>query len=143
MENNTNPSLDNIFNLGLDVNTMGYLRTAATWARIVALLAFISAGLGLLVAFFEPGDTAGKAGGVIGAIISGAISVIINLYLYRFATQVTAGLSSMNQDSVTTGINNLRVYFKILGIILIIVLGLVVLGVFFGMLFFGLGSAMR
>lgn len=62
-------------------------------------------------------------GTILGVIIGGAI----NYFLYRFAVAIDRGVKSMDALKVNEGFNSLRLYFKILGIILIVVLAILVL----------------
>lgn len=140
MENNINQG-DSMFNLSIEGAARDFLSTAATWARIIAIVGFVSAGLSILQAIIgKPGQTGATiVGSALGAIIGAAITVAINIFLFRFATNTTASLSNMNQVQFNEGVNNLRTYFKIVGILLIIVLSLAVLVV----MFFGLGRGLR
>jgi Family of unknown function (DUF5362) len=140
MDNNSNQS-DNLFHLNIEGAAREFLDTAATWARIIAIVGFISAGLSLVAAFVSKSssNSAAMVGGIFGALISAAITVAINLFLYRFATHTKSSLSSMNQGEFNEGIINLKTYFKILGIIMIIALALIVLLI----LAFGLGLSNR
>lgn len=133
-------SSDSIFKVSVDHNTMEQLKTATTWARIVAIVGFISAGLTLLGSFVSPGASAAEqavmVGSIFGSLIVAVIAVIINLFLYKFANYTATSLSTMNQEQFNSGINNLRSYFKIVGILVII--GLALAALF--LMFFGLGS---
>ncbi|HVU96520.1 MAG TPA: hypothetical protein VHE34_14930 [Puia sp.] len=144
--------LDNFFNISFDDAIRAQIRSAASWARICALCAFISAGVGFVVAIFGRSATTlgtdgvavsgfARTGAILGAFISAAISVFINYWLYRFATTTTKGMDAMDSIKTNEGFNDLRTYFKILGVILIIVLSLFALGVLIGLL--SLGSSMR
>jgi hypothetical protein len=124
--------LDNFFNIAFDDGIRAQVRSAASWAKICAICAFITSGIALLVALFgrqaesENFGASGlvRAGNVLGAVLVAAISVFINYFLYRFATATTKGMNAMDIISTNEGFNSLRTYFKILGIILIIVLSL-------------------
>jgi hypothetical protein len=143
--------LDNFFNISFDDAVRSQVRGAASWAKICALCAFIGAGVGLIVAFFGvSGATVGtenirvnsfaRVGMILGALISAAISVFINYWLYRFATSTTKGMDAMDSVKTNEGLNSLRTYFRILGVILIIVLSLFALGVLIGLLSLGMGG---
>lgn len=133
--------LDNFFSVAFDENTRRHIRTAAQWARIVALCAFIGYAISLVVVFFgrvsETVEYGGyttrssRAGSIIGALIATVIGVIINFFLYRFADSTVKGMDAMDSIRSNDGFNNLRIYFKIYGIIIIIVLSFIVLGVIF------------
>ena len=130
-----------MFNISIEGAARDFLATAATWARIIAIVGFITAGLSVLEAIIgKQGETgASIIGSTLGAIIGAVITVAINIFLFRFATNIMSSLSNMSQVQFNEGVNNLRTYFKILGIIMIIVLSLVVLIV----MFYGLGKGLR
>lgn len=138
--------LDNFFNISFDDGIRAQIRSAASWAKICAICAFISAGIAFVVAIFgtsvesDSGRATGFAriGLILGAFISGAISVFINYWLYRFSTSTTKGMDAMDTVKTNEGLNDLRTYFKILGIILIIVLSIFALAVLIGLMTLGL-----
>ena len=153
MENQQIPSesssLDNFFNISFDEATRAQVRKAAQWARICTLCAFIGYGITLIVTFFGRQTTSfteteegirissyTRAGSIIGSIISIGIGVLINYFLYRFATATAKGMDAMDSIKANEGFDNLRIYFKILGIILIIVLSILALFLLFSLLRF-------
>lgn len=140
MDNNINQD-ESMFSISIEGAARDFLATAATWARIIAIVGFITAGLSVLEAIIgKQGETgASIIGSTLGAIIGAVITVAINIFLFRFATNIMSSLSNMSQVQFNEGVNNLRTYFKILGIIMIIVLSLVVLVV----MFYGLGMGLR
>ena len=129
--------LENFFNITFDVVTRAQLRQAAVWAKVATLCAFIGYGVMLIVAFISPYmlqsegagvTTMATSASVFGTLIAVAAGVFINYFLYRFAVSSIRGIDSMDSVSTNQGFNNLRRYFKILGICLIIVLCFAVLG---------------
>lgn len=143
------PALDNFFNLVFDENTRTNIRTAAQWARIAAICNFVGYAIGLVVAFFgrptqytqytqsDEGNritAVTQTSSILGALIAVAIGVCINYFLYRFATRTVQGMDAMDSVKSNEGFNDLRLYFKICGIIAIVVLSLCVLGMFFGVI---------
>lgn len=140
MEHNSNQS-DNLFSLNIEGAARELLLTAATWARIIAIAGFISAGLSILTAVIGKADAGGAAivGSLFGALIGAAVGVVINIFLYRFATNTINSLSNMSQVQFNEGIGSLKTYFKIISILIIIVLALAVIV----MLFVGLGKGFR
>ncbi|MES2372795.1 MAG: DUF5362 family protein [Bacteroidota bacterium] len=99
------------------------LQEAATWARIIAILALSSSALSLIVSF--------KRGMIFFSLLSAAISVFIYLYLLKFSSQAKKGLQNNDQQMLNDGFRNLNTYFKILGVILIIVISICVLAFIF------------
>lgn len=140
------PSLDNFFNIAFDASMRAQIRQAAVWAKICTLSAFVGYVIVLVVAFFgqyspELESIEGnslRTMSVVSALISTAFGAIINYFLYRFAVATIRGMDSMDNVKTNEGFNNLRIYFKIYGIILIIVLSLAALAFVFAILM-GLG----
>lgn len=140
--------LDNFFNIAFDESIRTQIRTAAIWARICALCAFIGYAVTLVVAFFQQLPYALDSEGiqatgyvrtrlVLFALVGVAFGAIINYFLYRFAAATVRGMDAMDTVSTNQGFNSLRRYFKICGVLLIIGLSLGVLG-FLGALLGGL-----
>jgi hypothetical protein len=153
MENQQSPPasspLDNFFNLVFDETTRTQIRTAAQWARISALCAFIGYGVALIVAIFgQQGELVqgegfrfggvSRVGNVLGTLIAAGIGVFINYFLYRFATAAAQGMNAMDSVRTNEGFNNLRIYFRVLGIIIIILLSLMVLIFLFAIISIGM-----
>jgi len=149
----TSSSLDNFFNIAFDETTRTHLRSAANWAKIIALCAFIGYGIELVVALFASGSryqggieddrviTFARTGNLVVVVFTIVIGGLINFYLYRFATATVKGMDAMDGVKTTEGFNSLRIYFKIYGVILIICLSLAVLFILF--FFIGVGLAGR
>jgi hypothetical protein len=144
--------LDNFFNISFDTEARGHMKQMTQWARICAVCAFIGYAISLLVAIFgrrpfQNVETNGfstgafaRAGSVIGALIAITIGGILNYYLYRFSVDASNGLDSMNSGKLNEGLGGLRTYFKIVGILTIIVLGFVALAIIIIMLTAGFSS---
>lgn len=140
MQNNTNQE-SGLFNLSIEGAARDLLQTAATWARIIAIVGFISAGLSLLAALFAPSESGAVAKGanVLLTILFLLVGVVLNIFLFRFATNTLESLNNMSQVQFNEGVNNLRIYFKMIGILVIIMIALV----FIVVLFAGLGAGLR
>jgi len=132
--------LENFFNIAFDGPTRAQLRQAAVWAKISTLCAFIGYGIMLVVAFIGRPEyriqtegtritSMASSASILGTLITVAAGAFINYFLYRFAVSSIRGIDSMDSVSTNQGFTNLRTYFKILGICLIIVLCFAVLGV--------------
>jgi hypothetical protein len=134
----TTENRDILSDLSFDEAARSHVRAAATWARIVAIVAFISYAINLLVAFAGTtpqleeassafGGSASRTSQIAGTLITVIIGVIINLFLLRFANNAKEAVDKLSQGSLENGFNALSVYFKILGILLIIAMVFVVL----------------
>lgn len=142
MEDQQTPSssdtLDNFFSIAFDASTRANLKQAAVWAKVISLSAFIGYAIALVVAIFGQQefvtDTAGfqvgnllRAGSLAGVLITIIIGGLINYFLYRFATATAKGMDAMDSTRTNQGFDSLRIYFKIYGIILIIVFAIALL----------------
>ena len=132
---------ENTFQLSIHEEAKQELKTLSIWAKIVAITAFVSYGLNLLIAIIgktsdavELSGGASRVGTVIGAIIAIAIGVPLNMYLYNFARSTLASLQSSDANHLEEGFYNLRGYFKFLGVLMIIILVCAGLVVVFGVL---------
>ena len=138
----TDTASNDLFNLGIDTSARELLKTSATWAKIIAVVSFISAGVSILAAVLgsvsSTGHVLGSIGSVGGSLITAAITVSLNLFLFRFASNMSEGLANMNQQQFNSGASNLRTYFKFIGILMIIFISLFLLA----MLFFIMGTGM-
>jgi hypothetical protein len=127
---------DNLFSIPIDAEGKELIRTIAWWARLIAIIAFIGYAVALIVSFMKPdividGEVyaTSRTSSVIGAVISAAIGVAINSFLFKFGNSARAGVDAMDTSLLSDAFNNLRIYYKILGIIVIICL------VLFGLIF--------
>ncbi|HLK31423.1 MAG TPA: DUF5362 family protein [Puia sp.] len=136
-------SLDNIFKISFDDNGRDQLQTITLWAKICAICAFIGYAITLFVAFFgrtrysemEGAAAAlGKGATIAFALLTAIIGTAINYFLYKFATDAKKGLSNIDQIKLNEGLSSLKTYFKILGIILLIVLIFAALAIVFGII---------
>jgi hypothetical protein len=135
----TDTSSGDIFGLGIDAHSKDLLKTSAMWAKIIAIISFVSAGISVLTAVIKSTSASenvfGGIGAIAGSMMVAALTVTLNLFLFRFASNISDSLTNMNQQQFNSGASNLRVYFKFLGILMIIFMSLFLLG----MLFFVMG----
>ena len=129
----------NLFTLGVDPNTRDHFSSAAKWARIIAIVNFISAGLSLISVFTTKEDQGTQTAMFIFLLIFAGISIALNIFLLRFGNNMTKSLSTMSQEQFNEGVGSLNTYFKIMGILIIVILSLMLIG----MLFFIIGVGMR
>ena len=139
---NTDGSPGDFFNFGIDAHSKELLRASAIWAKIIAVAGFISAGVSVLTTVISnlavDANVFAAIGPITGSLITAAITVSLNLFLFRFASNISDSLSNMNQQQFNSGASNLRIYFKFIGILVIILLSLVLLA----MLFYIMGAGL-
>ena len=132
---------DKIFNIEIDMISREHLKTITIWARIIAVVGLINLGFTLIRLFANSAGNGAAAmiGMLFFVLIYLAIMILLYFFLLRFANRTSASINTQNQDQFNSGIGSLATYFKILGIIIIIVLSVV--GLF--LMFLALGTAFR
>jgi hypothetical protein len=143
---------ESLFSLAIDPATKAHLFETARWARFLAIagmvfIAFLVA-LGVYSSFtisrYEdmfngyPGqrgfmDSIG-VGVAVMYLIMAMVAFFPLLFMLRFANQMRDALTSNNQALLTSSFQNLKVYFRYLGIVTIIFVVLTALSLFMGIL---------
>ena len=145
-----------IFGLSIDESNRAHLSEAAKWGRFLAIVGFVVCGLivlaGLIAAFnfssvqnqlsdLPPEYRTNRSftsmlgmGVVIFYILIAIIYFFPCLFLFRFSNAMKTALAGNDQVQMTESFKNLKVMFRYVGIIMIIVLSIYllafVLGVF-------------
>ncbi len=134
-----------LFSLAIDPVTKAHLSEAARWARFLAIVGFVFllftvlSGLYVSVVLSSFGTTRDITGmmSIAGAglaivyIIGAAIAFFPLLFTFRFANQMREALNSNNQALLNSSFQNLKIFYRYLGIVTIISLVLMVLSLFF------------
>jgi hypothetical protein len=142
--------------LVLNEEAQSYLREAGKWAKFLSVLGFIMCGLFLIIAIFmgsifsymsklSPTNNAMPQG--IGSFIS-IIYILIDVlyfffpfYLYRFADRIKKGIIFNDSRSVGEGLNNLKSFFKLAGIVTIVAISIYALIFIVVIIVGGIGAA--
>ena len=119
----------NLFNLSIDQDTRSELERCAKWAKVMAVVAFISAVLSMILAFISPEYEDQRMLMVMITLMMTVVTVVINIFLYRFSTKTTAAIQRISQQDLAEGISGLQNYFKVMGIIFIIILSICILAI--------------
>ena len=145
-EQNQEPSL---FGFGIDQSSRAHLAEAAKWAKFLAIVGFVMCGLIIVLSFFigtlfstsmsRYGDSAafGSGFGIIMTIVYLSIGVLYFfpcLFLFRFANNMIVALNSNEQITLNRSFQNLKIMFRYVGILTIIVLALYIIAFVFGIL---------
>ncbi|HEY0245836.1 MAG TPA: DUF5362 family protein, partial [Mucilaginibacter sp.] len=124
---------------GLSINEEAkyFLLQSGKWASFLGVVGFILTGFITLVALFigsilsivakfQPTPTASKGGGLITICYLGIALVhfFFSLYLYQFGTRIKSGVLFNNEMEVTSAMGKLKSFFKLWGIITIVVIAL-------------------
>ncbi len=141
MENST---LDNDFGtnneLHIDPASRAFLKETSKWAKFLAIIGFIFTGLmaigglifGLVMSSFSSGMDSGMpafGGGLVSVmyILFALLYFMPMLYLYRFANKIQLALARDDQFELTASFENLKSFFKFIGILTLIAIGSYVL----------------
>jgi len=136
MEDQTN----SVFGLNIDPNSQSHLTEGAKWAKFLAIVGFVMCGLiaifgvfaGSILTSFNSrnselgNDRAYTAGmGIGAAILYIGIAVLYFfpcLFLYRYSVKMKQALTTKDQDTLTSSFQNLKIMFRYMGILTIVVL---------------------
>lgn len=138
-----------LFSLSIDPATKAHLTETAKWARFLAIIGFMFILLMILLGvyssltvsrYMDEFEGMGNRGfasniGVGVAVMYILIAVVAFfpfLFMLRFANQMRTALQTNNQGLFNASFQNLKVYFRYLGIITIISLVLMALSLFMG-----------
>ncbi|HYH14004.1 MAG TPA: DUF5362 family protein [Flavisolibacter sp.] len=142
MEHNQTASL---FSLSIDPVTKAHLSETARWARFLSIIGFIFLGImilaGVSLSLFvgRPLDTYGgssvfdafSVGMAFFYLILAVLWFFPLLFLFRFATRMKTALNSNDQNALNIALQNLKICFRYVGVITIIVLALYALAIVF------------
>lgn len=144
-----------LFSLTIDPVTKSHLLESAKWARFLAIVGMIFLFLGILIFIgviaFIPNmpynDFSGinsvglKVGFSFYLILISAIGFFPLLFLLRYSNHLRSALQGNDQNLLNSSFQNLKILFRYLGIVTIIVLALYALGIVFW--FIALGTMSR
>lgn len=149
MENYTEQNQDtSLFGFGLDQSARAHLSEAAKWAKFLAIVGFVMCGLIVVIAFFVGSflammtnsyndgysSTARLTGGMGAVVTIFYIGIAIlfffpYLFLFRFATRMKTALNTNDQLTLNTSFQNLKIMFRYVGILTIIMLSFYALAI--------------
>lgn len=151
-------SSSSLFSLTIDPVTKAHLNETAKWARFLAIVGMVVLLLGLIVAlmgatifstFFglstgtdavaNSALAAARIGMVVGVVITSAILFFPLLFLLRFANAMRRAIAANDQNKLNVSFQNLKIYFRYLGILVIIFL--VLYGIIIAIGIIGVASA--
>ena len=144
MENTQDTS---IFGLDIDDDGKAQLSAIAQWANINAIVAFTLLAVSIIstivtyarLSRYITSDVAATPG-VFSLVIGIVISLLLNITLIAAATNIKKGIDQSNQGLFGIGLAKLASYFKIMGILTIIVLVIFGLALLVGIML-GAGKA--
>lgn len=139
-DQNTNQPL---FGLNLDDRIKQSLQKCASWAGIAAVTSIIGSALSFIEYFITRSRMEqyaayrlrreSGAADFLGEFIALGIGILFFILQYNFATKTKNGIVGNSQELINQGLSNLSAYFKVFGIIVIILLAFVVLFLLVGL----------
>jgi magnesium-transporting ATPase (P-type) len=145
MEQNPGTSL---FQLNIDANTSYSLKSAASWAKVLAVCGLIIGILFIVAGLFvqnfmsgysfnnryddELGGTSMQTATTIGMvmyIVIGLIFVISSIFALNFGNRISRALRANDQYTLSSGFSAVRNYFAFWAILMIILILLMLIGV--------------
>lgn len=127
-----------LIELSLDEESKSNLSGIGQWAFINALVGFISLGVSILAAIIASNKP--NAQNSLGTlVITVSVSLLLNITLFSASSHLKKGLADADQGKFNIGITKLASYFRILGIIIIILLAIFLLALIVGIMS-GIGS---
>ena len=133
MEQDTENSL---FDLSIDETAKDHLRRICSWTMVIVITAVIGYVIAIIKALLpktqviqsEGFGISVNTGQTLGSAIFGIIiGLLLNYFLYQFANLTKKGVNGMNQTDLNTGFYNLKIYFVIISVLVIIVLAFALL----------------
>ena len=135
-----------------------YLRESGKWANFLGIVGFVLCGFIVIGALFAGAMMATMAkmapavgpAGVLASMGGGFIAVIyllialvyffFSLYLYQFGSKIKMGVMFGDTDQVTVAFGKLKSFFKLWGILTIVILCLYALMII-GLIIFGMAAS--
>lgn len=137
-------------NLKIDEYGHYQLREGAKWARFLSICGFILSGFVMILAFgassiisnaaMETGSAVSPAAIMFIYVIAAGINFVLALFLYRFSTKALFALAQNDQDALNDSLKNLKMVFKLTGILVIIYFALIILALVAGIAFVASGN---
>ncbi len=129
--------------LTVDAEAHQHLLETAKWAKFLGIVGFIVSVILIIASIFASSFLATMGGGAMAAPAPGGLGVMISvlyvimaviyfvlsLYVYRFAVRMKQALLNTDQVNFVSGLHNLKLAYRISGIIVIVYLVLMVIGV--------------
>ena len=130
----------------VDSTAAAHLRETARWAKLLAVVGIVLSILIALLGLFAGTMLAtmtrkfsGNSSGSLGVLGSGMISVMylfiaavyffLSLFLFRFAVKMKEALLTSEQEQFNASLMNLKLVYRIMGIIMIIYLSFFALAI--------------
>lgn len=137
-----------LFGFGIDTASRAHLSEAAKWAKFLAIVGFVVCGLIVIAGIFAGsflsmmsgtysdeyrGSTALTSGmGAVMAVMYIGMAILFffpYLFLFKFANQMKSALNTNDQQTLNSSFQNLKVMFRYVGILTIVLLSFYALAI--------------
>ena len=137
-----------LFGFGIDQSSRAHLAEAAKWAKFLAIVGFVMCGLIVVMAIFAGSflammsnsyndgySSSARLTGGMGAFVAIlyiGIAILFffpYLFLFRFATRMKTALNTNDQLTLNTSFQNLKIMFRYVGILTIVMLSFYALAI--------------
>lgn len=127
---------NSLFDLSIDETAKDHLQRICSWAMIIVITAVIGYVVAIVKEFMPKtraiqsegfGVSVNAEPGIASVILGIIIGLLINYFLYQFANLTRKGVNGMSQADLNAGFYNLKIFFVVVGVLVIIALALVVL----------------
>ena len=135
--------------LQVDATAAGHLKEVAMWAKLLAVVGLVLSILigimaifaGTILANMNRSFGSDSSAAAIGSgfitvlyLLIGAVYFFLSLFLFRFATKMKLALLTTDQENFNTSLLNLKLVYRIMGIIMIIYLAILALALIGGVI---------
>jgi len=125
----------------IDDMIVSHLKESGKWAKFLGITGFIFSCLFALVAVFGDNTSAALSLGVYGLaylvtvvyLLLAIVSFVFSLFVYRFGVHIKVALENNNQEKLISAFGNLKLFFRMSGIITILYIVLI-LFIFLGLI---------
>ena len=137
-----------LFGFGIDQSSRAHLSEAAKWAKFLAVVGFVLCGLIVVIAIFAGSlfamlansyndgySSSAQLTGGMGAFVTifyigiAILFFLPYLFLFRFATRMKTALNTNDQRTLNTSFQNLKIMFRYVGILTIVMLSFYALAI--------------
>ncbi|MBC7525399.1 MAG: hypothetical protein H7239_13300 [Flavobacterium sp.] len=141
--------MENQAEIKLNESAIDALRSSGKWSMFLAIMGFIGIVFMVVIAIFMtsvmsmlPDKSPANPFGLMKGFISFIYIIIAALYfppvyyLYKYATDMSAGLLTRNSETVSNALVSLKSHHKYLGISVLVIIGLYIIGIIAFVIFF-------
>lgn len=145
----TSSSDQNLFELQLDHEVSNHLSQTAKWAKFLSIVGFVGCGLMLVVILFfgyvassfssSPLSYAfGSSGGFAQIFLLIAMAVLYFFpcwFMFNFSNRMLRALRNNDQTTLIASFRSLKLCFKYIGILTLVIISIYVLALLFALIF--------